>query len=537
MGKKKKWNRPLCDNTNQCFPQGEFCINVEHTDSGNFQAFEPRLGVPAWSARQGSLQSQLRCEICERVFQYPSQLRDHTLIHTRVRRFVCQVCGMKFMKEHHLKAHQATHSAVKPFACPICARAFTLKANMERHTHIHSAERRFTCETCGKKFSQPQTLKMHLISHSEVKPFACSVCGKGLSRAHNLRAHMAIHRSSKPFKCHLCNSSFTLKGNMQRHLKEKHGVADPEQHTDRDPPPPSLSGESFILSLDPNDAVGSSPAASSRLSEDDNCLPSNCQNEHLPQQHKRRKNTPKRVKCEQEMCANPGESPPPQNDKGCQSPHQEHNNNNQRSDFQQPNGMNGFQQQVIVDKQNGFQQVNIDKQNGFQQVNMDKQNGFQQVNIDKQNGFQQVVVDKQNGFQQVVVDKQNFQQQQVVINSFQQLTPMNVPSEHKPFTPCALPLQGPPHSGFGPAVSVTSFLPRPPGFYADSGMLVNPFPAENVESRLQTIHSAIDDLAGKLSSPHEKVMAIHEALDELVHLRQQENNNNFRCVKNERMGN
>ncbi|GBN19912.1 Zinc finger protein 366 [Araneus ventricosus] len=485
MGKKKKWNRPLCDNTNQCFPQGEFCINVEHPDSNNFQAFEPRLGVtvPNWS--RPAIQSQLRCEICERVFQYPSQLRDHMLIHTRVRRFVCQVCGMKFMKEHHLKAHQATHSSVKPFACPICGRTFTLKANMERHTYIHNTERRFTCEQCGKKFSQPQTLKMHMISHSDVKPFACNICGKGLSRAHNLRAHMAIHRNNKPFKCHLCNSSFTLKGNMQRHLKEKHGVTEAEipQHQE---PAPSLSSESFILSLDPADAVGS--PTGSRISEED--MSQNCNHNQaadLPQNNKRRKNPPKRVKCE--------------------TPNSEHENISKSS----PNDQDPHRQPE-------YQGVPASTVNNV----MPAPNNFQQVQSN-------TLVPVNNSFPS--------SSQLQLCNP-----PLNVgnPSDHKPFTPCALPLQASlGHSSFGP-VSVASFLPRPPGFYADSGMLTvppNPFPNENVESKLQTIHSAIDDLAGKLSSPHEKVMAIHEALDELIHLRPENPANNFRCVKNERMGN
>lgn len=219
----------------------------------------------------------------------------------------------------------------------------------------------------------------------------------------------------------------------------------------QDPPQPSLSGESFILSLDPSEAVGSSPTGS-RLSEEDMSSQNN-----LPQ-NKRRKNTPKRLKCE---------TPPNSDGKG--SPQEYH--------------MQNFQQQ---------------------QAN----NSLVQANANS-----------------LVPAAGNFPQQQLQLCN---------PSEHKPFTPCALPIQATGlggHSGFG-------FLPRPPGFYADSGMLsVPPNQFENVESKLQTIHSAIDDLAGKLSAPHEKVMAIHEALDELVHLRPENGGNNFRCVKNERMGN
>lgn len=166
--------------------------------------------------------ADLKCEVCGRKFLFPSQMKDHMLTHSQVRRFECTICKMKFLKVHHLKAHCLTHSNIRPHKCDLCGRAFTLKGNLIRHLLTHSKERAFECDICGKRFCQRQTLKTHLVMHADTKPFSCPICGKALARAHNLKSHMALHRTEKPYKCPLCNSGFTMKGNLHRHYKEKH---------------------------------------------------------------------------------------------------------------------------------------------------------------------------------------------------------------------------------------------------------------------------------------------------------------------------
>lgn len=76
-------------------------------------------------------------------------------------------------------------------------------------------------------------------------------------------------------------------------------------------------------------------------------------------------------------------------------------------------------------------------------------------------------------------------------------------SEHKPFSLHALqpaPVFASPGSFYGELPTAT---PAAVG-------------SEEVGARLQALHAAIDDLAGKLGPDHDKVTALHAALDQLV---------------------
>ncbi|XP_076356061.1 uncharacterized protein LOC143249669 [Tachypleus tridentatus] len=409
----------------------------------------------------------ITCEVCQRVFMYPSQLKDHMVVHTQVRRYSCTVCGTKFIKEHHLKAHQLTHSHAKPFFCPICGRSFSLKANMERHVLIHNAEKRFPCEICGKRFTQVQTLRSHMVSHSDIKPYKCPVCGKGLSRAHNLRAHMALHKNDKPHKCTICGNSFTLKGNLQRHMKEKHGsfeAVTPRKSTDNK----VYSGSSNIDCNLREITISKQPVTRSQTEQTP-------LNEPAPITTKRRKNTPKRLK-------NFGS----EDDDGV-DPSQESDTIFEVETESAENNIQPVPDAVLSTEENN------------ERSSPPHSSRLADLFPSSSGYFPSCFgTDFSSNHKPLSYNHMQYGQNSVGTISFGSV--------------CSSPV-----ISTSPISSIISPLTQ--NYYTEDTSFSSTClssPVDDITVKIQAVHTAIDELAGKLNSPHDKVASLHDAVSNLV---------------------
>ena len=75
--------------------------------------------------------------ICHQSFKTKSQLSDHLLKHTQVKKFICEKCGTCFARKSRLKIHLMIHSNLKPFQCEICKKKFREKSNYNFHKKKH----------------------------------------------------------------------------------------------------------------------------------------------------------------------------------------------------------------------------------------------------------------------------------------------------------------------------------------------------------------------------------------------------------------
>ena len=87
-----------------------------------------------------------RCEVCERPFTDPSNLRQHMLIHEGILLFQLLICILSLLIIAYL--------GVKKFKCPQCGMMFRQKSHLESHVNLHDNVKNFVCTYCSKAFNR-----------------------------------------------------------------------------------------------------------------------------------------------------------------------------------------------------------------------------------------------------------------------------------------------------------------------------------------------------------------------------------------------
>ncbi|XP_028402394.1 zinc finger protein 14-like isoform X2 [Dendronephthya gigantea] len=105
------------------------------------------------------------CAHCGRTFSSLRGYCRHTdKKHKGKEDLKCHICNTIFNRPSALKIHNRVHTGLKPYHCNICSKSFSIQGNLKRHLFIHSGERPYSCRYCSSCFNTSSHLARHVRS-------------------------------------------------------------------------------------------------------------------------------------------------------------------------------------------------------------------------------------------------------------------------------------------------------------------------------------------------------------------------------------
>ena len=117
------------------------CLRIPDEDEVVFEIFEQKeirkeMTTTTKGVKRKKTQ-QHECDVCEKVFGYPSQLAVHMRTHTNEKPYECDVCEKRFRHSNALQSHKRIHTNEKPYKCVVCEARFSQLGSLQSHVRIH----------------------------------------------------------------------------------------------------------------------------------------------------------------------------------------------------------------------------------------------------------------------------------------------------------------------------------------------------------------------------------------------------------------
>ncbi|KAM4695763.1 zinc finger protein 711 [Rhinophrynus dorsalis] len=165
-----------------------------------------------------------KCEQCPQAFTDEKELLRHTELFQGHKTHQCPHCDHKSTNSSDLKRHIiSVHTKDFPHKCEVCEKGFHRPSELKKHSETHKGKKIHQCRHCDFKTSDPFILSGHILSvHTKDLPFKCKKCKRGFRLQPELKKHMKTHSGKKVYQCQYCEYSTTDASGFKRHVISIH---------------------------------------------------------------------------------------------------------------------------------------------------------------------------------------------------------------------------------------------------------------------------------------------------------------------------
>ncbi|KAF6733873.1 Zinc finger protein 112 [Oryzias melastigma] len=103
-------------------------------------------------------EEETKCQLCEKVFEHPNQLKFHMRIHSS--RYHCSQCEKGFSSQSGYYHHQRIHKKGRIFICDLCNKGFLCNSSLNQHKRLHAGPTNL-CNICWQKLQQKRFCEAH----------------------------------------------------------------------------------------------------------------------------------------------------------------------------------------------------------------------------------------------------------------------------------------------------------------------------------------------------------------------------------------
>ena len=179
-------------------------------------------GIPRRSPKQ-TITRKHRCLVCDKSKNSKKELNDH---HRKEHSSVtCPTCGKEFATADSYQRHCYIHRTPAQHKCNICDKILPFDSDLQRHMKSHTEGTRWYCShpPCNRNFKRKADLDLHEVIHTGV-PQKCTWPGCKYSNLdpRNVKRHQKSHTQKPSVHCTKCDRMFVFYMQMKRHRDQEH---------------------------------------------------------------------------------------------------------------------------------------------------------------------------------------------------------------------------------------------------------------------------------------------------------------------------